>query len=64
MHPRQPRVQADDIGRPGLHTKRKQAKLLLKFVRDRESFTHVVDEYFSHGKVTNYWADPLMQLHI
>jgi uncharacterized protein YcaQ len=36
---------------------RKQAKLLLKFVRDR-GVVHPreVDEYFSHGKVTNYWG--------
>src|SRR6185369_4734415 len=36
---------------------RKQAKLLLEFVRDR-GVVHPrqVDEYFSHGKVTNYWG--------
>lgn len=36
---------------------RKQARLLLDFVRER-GFVHPreVDEYFAHGKVTNYWG--------
>jgi len=58
MHPRQEsRIQADDIGREWPMAQRKQAKLLLEFVRDR-GVVHPrqVDEYFSHGKVTNYWG--------
>jgi uncharacterized protein len=36
---------------------RKRAQLLLDFVRDRGSVhPREVDEYFAHGKVTNYWG--------
>ena len=58
MHPRQEsRVQADDIGRDWPMARRKQAKLLLAFVQDRGAVhPREVDEYFSHGKVTNYWG--------
>src|SRR6185436_16752964 len=58
MHPRQEsRIQANDIGREWPMAQRKQAKLLLEFVRDR-GVVHPrqVDDYFSHGKVTNYWG--------
>ena len=58
MHPRsESRVPADDIGRAWPARQRKQAKLLLAFVRER-GIVHPreVDEYFSHGKVTNYWG--------
>ena len=58
MHPRsEARVPADDIGRAWPALQRKQAKLLLSFVRER-GVVHPreVDEYFSHGKVTNYWG--------
>jgi len=58
MHPRSTsRSRLDDIG-PSWPTKqRKQAKLLLEFVRERE-WVHprTVDDYFSHGRVTNYWG--------
>jgi uncharacterized protein YcaQ len=58
MHPRAAsRVPADDIGRAWPAQQRKRAKLLLGFVRER-GVVHPreVDEYFSHGKVTNYWG--------
>ena len=36
---------------------RKRARLLLEFVRERGSVhPREVDEYFAHGKVTNYWG--------
>ena len=36
---------------------RKRAQLLLDFVRERGSVhPREVDEYFAHGKVTNYWG--------
>jgi uncharacterized protein YcaQ len=42
---------------PGPAARRKQAQLLLEFVRER-SVVHPreVDEHFSHGKVKNYWG--------
>ena len=58
MHPRSDaRVPADDIGRPWPLAQRRQAKLILEFVRGR-GIVHPreVDDYFSHGKVTNYWG--------
>jgi uncharacterized protein YcaQ len=58
MHPRSDaRVPVDDIGQPWPRAQRKQAKLLLDFVRGR-GIVHPreVDDYFSHGKVTNYWG--------
>jgi uncharacterized protein YcaQ len=58
MHPRsEARVPADDIGRAWPASQRKRAKLLLEFVRER-GVVHPreVDEYFAHGKVTNYWG--------
>ncbi|HKV34339.1 MAG TPA: crosslink repair DNA glycosylase YcaQ family protein [Pyrinomonadaceae bacterium] len=49
MHPR-----ADSIIAP---KDRKRARLLLDFVRERGSVhPREVDEYFAHGKVTNYWG--------
>jgi uncharacterized protein YcaQ len=58
MHPRSDsRVPADDIGKPWTAAQRKKAKLLLEFVRARGAVhPKEVDEYFSHGKVTNYWG--------
>jgi uncharacterized protein len=36
---------------------RKRAQMLLEFVRERGSVhPREVDEYFAHGKVTNYWG--------
>ena len=58
MHPRSDsRVPADDVGEPWPRAQLKQAKLLLEFVRERgDVHPKEVDEYFSHGKVTNYWG--------
>ena len=39
------------------HAERKRARLLLDFVRERgEVHPREVDDYFAHGKVTNYWG--------
>ena len=49
MHPR------TNLLRSGAN--RKRAQLLLDFVRERGSVhPREVDEYFAHGKVTNYWG--------
>jgi uncharacterized protein len=58
MHPRSDaRVPADDIGRPWPTSRRKQAKLILDFVRARGPVhPREVDDHFSHGKITNYWG--------
>ena len=48
MHPRSNTLRSQD---------RKRAQLLLEFVRERGSVhPREVDEYFAHGKVTNYWG--------
>src|ERR1044071_1048533 len=48
MHPRSNTRRSQD---------RKRAQLLLEFVRERGSVhPREVDEYFAHGKVTNYWG--------
>ena len=48
MHPRSNTLAARD---------QKRARLLLDFVRERGSVhPREVDEYFAHGKVTNYWG--------
>lgn len=50
MHPRK-----FDLAWPA--AKRKRARLLLEFVREREAVhPREVDEHFAHGKVTNYWG--------
>jgi uncharacterized protein YcaQ len=49
MHPR------TNLLRSG--TERKRARLLFDFVRERGAVhPREVDEYFAHGKVTNYWG--------
>lgn len=58
MHPRSnSRVPADDVSAPWYRDEKKQAKLVLAFVRER-GVVHPreVDEHFAHGKVTNYWG--------
>src|SRR6185437_13320698 len=59
MHPRtNSRVPAADVIAPWPRgEKKKNAKLLLDFVRER-GIVHPreVDEHFAHGKVTNYWG--------
>src|SRR5437762_290799 len=57
MHPRsETHVPADGRGRwPA--ARRKQAQLLLEFVRDHGSVhPREVDNHFSHGTVRNYWG--------
>lgn len=58
MHPRSnPRVPAGDLSSPWGHGQKKQAKLLLNFIRERgEVHPREVDEHFAHGRVTNYWG--------
>src|SRR5207249_3725318 len=57
MHPRADcRVPAENR-LPWPAARRKRAHLLLDFVRERGSVhPREVDEYFSHGKVKNYWG--------
>lgn len=58
MHPRSnSRVAADDILSPFPTGQKKDARLLLDFVRER-GVVHPreVDERFAHGRVTNYWG--------
>jgi uncharacterized protein YcaQ len=53
MHPRS-NSEADDSWPTA---KRKQAALLLAFVKEKGTVhPKEVDDYFSHGKVTNYWG--------
>ena len=57
MHPRpETRVPAEGRGAwPA--ARRKQAKLVLEFVRERGAVhPREVDDHFSHGTVTNYWG--------
>jgi len=58
MHPRSDsRVPADNVGQPWPAARKKQAKLLLEFVRQRGAVhPREVDEHFAHGKVRNYWG--------
>jgi uncharacterized protein YcaQ len=58
MHPRSDsRVPADDISQTWSSAQRKQAQLLLEFVRERGAVhPREVDEHFSHGTVKNYWG--------
>ena len=56
MHPRVagPLARVDT---PLSRASRKRAGMLLEFVRERGSVhPREVDEYFAHGKVTNYWG--------
>jgi uncharacterized protein len=57
MHPRaEAGVPAEGRG-PWPAARRKQAKLLLEFVRERgEAHPREVDDHFSHGTVKNYWG--------
>lgn len=58
MHPRlNSKVLTDEDGRPWSAVQRKRANLVLDFVRER-GVVHPreVDQFFSHGKVTNYWG--------
>jgi uncharacterized protein YcaQ len=57
MHPRaEAGVPAEGRG-PWPAARRKQAELLLEFVRERgEAHPREVDDHFSHGTVKNYWG--------
>jgi uncharacterized protein YcaQ len=57
MHPRSDSCVADDFGQPWSLEQRKRAQLLLEFV-NKHGTVHPreVDQYFSHGRVTNYWG--------
>jgi len=51
MHPR------SNNGSPFLSGQKKKARMLLDFVRERGPVhPREVDEYFAHGRVTNYWG--------
>ena len=58
MHPRtQSGVPADDIRSPWGRGRKKSAKSVLDFIRERGPVhPRDVDEHFSHGRVTNYWG--------
>jgi uncharacterized protein YcaQ len=57
MHPRSDTCVPADSNRPWPAARRKQAQLLLEFVRERGAVhPREVDRHFSHGKVTNYWG--------
>ena len=58
MHPRfSSGFRANEINGPWAAGQKKNAKLLLDFVRER-GVVHPreVDEHFAHGRVTNYWG--------
>jgi len=57
MHPRSNSGVPAAGGLPWPAARRKRAQLLLEFVRER-GVVHPreVDEYFAHGRVTNYWG--------
>jgi len=52
MHPR-----SNSLASPWPRGQKKQAKLILDFVRERgAAHPREVDEQFAHGRVTNYWG--------
>ena len=58
MHPRSDScVPAENVGRPWSTARKKQAQLLLEFVRERGAVhPREADDHFSHGTVRNYWG--------
>ena len=57
MHPRSDSGVPADSPAPWPADRRKQARLLLEFVRRRgEVHPREVDRHFSHGRVRNYWG--------
>src|ERR1700731_1672939 len=57
MHPRSDTCVPAEGRLPWPAARRKQAQLLLEFVRKRGAVhPREVDEHFSHGKVKNYWG--------
>jgi uncharacterized protein YcaQ len=57
MHPRSETGVPADAPHPWPAERRKRARLLLDFVRERGTVhPREVDEHFSHGRVKNYWG--------
>ena len=57
MHPRTISRIPAEVRSPFGFGKKKEAKLLLDFIRKRgEVHPREVDEHFEHGRVTNYWG--------
>jgi hypothetical protein len=57
MHPRSDTCVPAEDHQPWPAARRKQAQLLLEFVRERGAVhPREVDGHFSHGKVKNYWG--------
>ena len=57
MHPRPDTCVPAESDRPWPAARRKQAQLLLEFVRERGTVhPREVDAHFSHGTVKNYWG--------
>ena len=58
MHPRtNSRVPANEVIHPWARGQKKQARLVLDFIRERgEVHPREVDGHFNHGTVTNYWG--------
>src|SRR4030088_2651531 len=57
MHPRSDTCVPAEGREPWPAARRKQAQLLLEFVRERGAVhPREVDDHFSHGTVTNYWG--------
>src|SRR2546429_1026169 len=57
MHPRSDTCVPAEGRRPWPAERRKQAQLLLEFVRERGAVhPREVDDHFSHGTVRNYWG--------
>jgi uncharacterized protein YcaQ len=57
MHPRTHRSVPAGGGQPWSPARKKQALLLLEFVRERGAVhPREVDDHFSHGSVKNYWG--------
>src|SRR5258708_2701444 len=57
MHPRSDTCVPAESSQPWPAARKKQAQLLLEFVRERGAVhPREVDGHFSHGKVRNYWG--------
>ena len=57
MHPRSDSGVPAEGPRPWPASRKKRAQLLLDFVRERgEVHPREVEDYFSHGTITNYWG--------
>jgi len=57
MHPRSDATVPAEGGRPWSAARKRQARILLEFVRERGAVhPREVDSHFSHGTVKNYWG--------